>query len=874
MRELGNPGTASGNDLPPLPRRDQMLAFGPFQFSAVRQQLWQNGQPVRLGSRAGALLAALVSRPGELIAKDDLVSVAWPSTHVDEGNLRVHIAALRKALGDVSATPSYIMNVPGRGYRFVAQVQAVEDFAAQPPPAPALPVRDSLPPQLDQIIGRERDLAALGEMIETARLVTVAGTGGIGKTTVALALAHALKHRFRGAAYFVDFAAVSEPAIVPFAVASATRIAIDTQRPVESLVAGLRSDHALLVFDNCEHLIDSVALVAESLLKSAPGIIILATSHEPLRADGERVYRLGPFDLPAGAEDLPLAEAMRLPAVRLFAQQMRANDDACVLGDMDVPFIVELCRRLDGLPLAIEIAAARAGALGIAELSQRLDDRLGLLTTGRRTAATRHQTLRSMLDWSHENLGERERIILRRLAVFAGPFTLDGAAMVAGGEGLSPSLVTEGVSSLVRKSLLMTSGSAGVSHFRLLDSTRIYATEKLADSGETLRVRQLHLHYLCDVMRQAEGDWPVTPVQAWIETYSRHMDDIRTALTWAFGRDGSNEGGVLLTSLAVPLAMLLGLHDEFREYMAVAKVRAAQLPQRLVVPELRIHVATNTMGYNVGQTVDSALARAIELADLTGQDRHRMEPMVQLSSAGIALGEYGTALEKGELAMHYAESSGDDAAVLSAGRALAQAAHYAGQHQRSMDLANAVLRHPACNIPYTYGFMHSDRRITMRWVLVRALWMTGRGDEAVRVADDGLAIAEEERGGPGRPIPGDGCHPDASVAGRRCQGPGAQPAPRRALRALQLQVLECLEPTARGRARLARDRPRPGPGGRQAAGRVAVDLRRAGGATAGHRGQGRVVDAGTDPPARRAPACGRRGRGGRGGPPGRDRGGP
>ncbi|HMQ92641.1 MAG TPA: winged helix-turn-helix domain-containing protein [Amaricoccus sp.] len=719
-----------------------VVSFGPFEFSGARHRLLMNGTPVRLGSRAAAILSALVSRPGELVSKDALLASAWPSTHVEEGNLRVQIAALRRTLGDDSGLPKYIVNEPGRGYRFVASVLQVAPGPATEALAPSAPLRENLPAQNSNLLGREYDIVALAALLDQSRLVTVAGAGGIGKTTVALALAHQIKHQFQGAAFFVDLAAVSEAAFVPFAVASAARIAIDTQKPVESLASGLRSDAALLIFDNCEHLIDTAATVAEALLTSALGIRIIATSHEPLRAQGERVYRLMPFDLPKGCEDLSLEEAVRLPAIKLFAQQMMAADDTCILGDMDVPFIVDICRRLDGLPLAIEIAASRAGALGIAELSERLDDRFGLLTTGRRTAAPRHQTLRNVLDWSHDNLGARDRVVLRRLAVFGRQFSLDAATMVASDERLTPAAVTEGVSSLVRKSLLMPSLADGRSTFRLLDSTRIYASERLEAAGEVLRVRQLHVHYLCDVLRHAEADWQFTPVQAWVRTYSRHLDDIRTALSWSFGPKGDDEAGVVLTSLALPLASLLGLHDEFRERLVVARERAAALESPQLVAELRLHVAANTLGYNVGQPVDQALARAVELAELTGKDRHRVEPLVQLASAHIAQGQSARAAELGQRALDCARGSGDPLAVLSASRAMAQAAHYAGEHAEAMELARAVIRHPAVNIPYTYGFMHSDRHVTMRWVLVRALWMTGRGDEAVRVADEGIAIAE------------------------------------------------------------------------------------------------------------------------------------
>lgn len=733
-----------GGVAPNLRSGDPSYAFGPFELSAARQLLTQNGQPVRLGSRAMMILSALVQRPGELVSKNDLLASVWPETHVEEGNLRVHIAALRRVLGDSSDQPKYILNVAGRGYKFVGPVirvgsqQGIEPLEGITPVIP-----DNLPAQIANVIGREDVLQAMGALLEQSREVTIAGTGGIGKTTVAIALAHQLKHQFRGGAYFIDLAAISDSSNLPLAVASALRVAIDTDRPVQSLVAHLVRDEALLVFDNCEHVIDAAAHTVEAILKGCPRIRILATSHEPLRMEGERVLRLAPFDLPLGAEVLPLREALLLPAVDLFVSQMLASDDALAIGDADVPFIVEICRRLDGLPLAIEIAASRVGAFGIAELAARLDDRFGILTSGKRTAATRHQTLSNMLDWSHDNLGERDRIVLRRLSVFAGEFSMDAAAMVAGDERLNHSNTTDSVMSLARKSLLMQSTRDGASRFRMLDSTRIYAQDKLAAAGEVKRVRELHVHHLCDVLRNAETAWNMTPVPDWIDTYKVFIDDIRAALSWSFGPDGVAEGGIVLTSLALPLGMLLGLHDEFRERMLLAIDHARKLPEPLLVPELRLQVARNHLTYNIGQQVDVVLPRARELAELTGKDRHRMEPLVTISSTHISIAQYETAAIVGERALALAHSSGDEHAVLSASRAMAQAAHYVGQHKRAMELASAVLRHPVRNIPFTYGFMHTDRRITMRWVLTRSLWMSGRADEAKRVAEEGVAIAPD-----------------------------------------------------------------------------------------------------------------------------------
>ncbi|ODN71515.1 ATP-binding protein [Methylobrevis pamukkalensis] len=720
-------------------------AFGPFRLSLVRQELSRDGEPIRLGGRAIAILGALVEHHGRLLSKAELMALAWPDIFVEEGNLRVHITALRRALDDSTASPAYIVNVAGRGYQFIAPVERVVDRAGLQPALPTTGHRTSvaLPRLPSRVVGREAEIAALDRLLEESRIVTVTGTGGIGKTTLALVAAH--RHAAAGGSpvFFVDLSAVREADLVPYTVAAAVQVAVESHQPRESLVGRLAQMEALLVFDNCEHVIDCAAELAESLLKGAPAIRILATSHEPLRIEGERVLRLMPFELPAESAGWTLDEALHLPAVGLFVEHAQASDDTLFMGDEDVPFIVEICRRLDGLPLAIEIAAARVSVLGVAELAQRLDDRFSILLAGRRNGVPRHQTLRSMLDWSFDNLSDLDRLVLRRLSVFAAAFTLDAACQVAGDDRLAPSVVVDCVANLLRRSLLMSERREGATLFRLLDSTRLYAAEKLEEAGEAARVRRLHADYLCGLLNQAEQDWIVIDRRRWLDRYGPVVDDVRAAVGWSFSGAGDPVPGVMLTRLAVPVMLLRGLVAELRELVIAAIAKAEGLAPALPVEEMRLQVSCASLLYNQSMDYQPHIDRAMELAERIGTDRARIEPLIVLSVFNLSKGNYALALSQAETAHALGARIGDDFALLAANRVRAQAMHFVGRQDDAIAIATDVLRFPVAQIPLNYGFVHSDRRISMRVVLARALWITGYADRAKAVADEALAIAQD-----------------------------------------------------------------------------------------------------------------------------------
>src|SRR5262245_45478555 len=342
-----------------------------------------------------------------------------------------------------------------------------------------------LPAPPARMLGRDDIVNSLVSQLPQRRFITVVGPGGIGKTTVALAVAHKSVTSYDDGVRFVDLAPLTDPLLVPSALAFVLGVAIRSDDPIPGLVASLRDKKMLLVFDSCEHVLNVAVSLAEQVLRGAPGVHILATSREVMRAEGERVQRLGPLGVPATTAGLTAADALAYPAVQLFVERATESLDTFELTDAEAEVVADVCRRLDGIALAIELAAGRVDAFGVKGLAAHLDDRFRLLTGGRRTALPRHQTLSATLDWSYEQLPEPERVVLRRLAVLAGGFTLDAARAIAAGPDIDAGTIDEHVANLVAKSLVTADIGDGVLHYRLLETTRAYGLVKLKEAGES-----------------------------------------------------------------------------------------------------------------------------------------------------------------------------------------------------------------------------------------------------------------------------------------------------------------------------------------------------------------------------------------------------
>src|ERR1700676_4983817 len=404
---------------------NEVISFGPFDLSFGERQLRRGDAPIRLGSRALDILMTLVEHAGEIVSNKDLVASTWPDVAVDGGVLRVHIAGLRKALGDGSGDARYVINVPGRGYSFVARISRSGGVKTLSSNDARSYHAHTLPPRLKRIVGRDETCRIISEQLKTHRFVNIVGPGGMGKTTVAISVGHAAISDFDGAVTFIDLGSITDPHLVANTMASTLGLGIQGSDPTASLIAGLASRKLLLLLDNCEHVIDTVAPLAERIFSDAPEVYILATSRETLRVEGEHVYRLEALESPSENAGLTAADAMVFSAVQLFVERAAARGSPITLSDDDAPVVGEICQNLDGLALAIELAAGRVVAHGFRGTAALLDNRFKLEWQGRRTALPRHQTLTSMLDWSYSLLSEAERLVLRRLSIFVGAFDLD-----------------------------------------------------------------------------------------------------------------------------------------------------------------------------------------------------------------------------------------------------------------------------------------------------------------------------------------------------------------------------------------------------------------------------------------------------------------
>ena len=705
-------------------------------------------EPVALGSRAREILVALVERAGKVVKKNELRERVWPDTIVEEGTLRVHIAALRRALGDRGTGSRYVENVTGHGYRFIAPVTRCDN--GRPVSLDSdLPVErlNNLPALLSRVIGREHVVTTLTHKLGERRLMTIVGPGGIGKTTVAVSTANELAPSYAHGVCFVDLGSVSDPSVIPVTVASALGLPMVDADPMPGIVATLKHKHLLMVLDNCEHLVDGVAALAEKLLSGAQGIHILATGREPLRAKGEWVLRLGPLELPPPSAAVTASAALAFPAIQLFTERVTANLESFELTDSDVPVVADICRRVDGLPLAIELAAARVAQLGIRELAARLDDRLRVLTGGRRTALMRHQTLRATLDWSYELLSAFEQLVWRRLAVFAGPFDVASACLVAAEADGDSSEVLEALINLGSKSLLGMHSMEGQAVYRMLETSRAYALEKLAGSEESDEIRRRHAR-LCCGWGDAAPARGLKNANEWLAANGHKIDDVRIALDWCFSARGDALLGIELTAASAPFWFTLCLLNEYRERIALAlKVLADTTPPQPAL-ELQLNTALgDTLVYTRGSSSEAttAFVSALGLAERLDHFMYRKRALWGLWINRIMAADYRSALALAER-FRVVANRGPTVGLV-ADRMLALAHHLCGNLTVARHYAEQALKWPEGPISpasdpaaqFVRGTV--DHRVAAHAVLAHILWMQGFPDQALQAGRDSIRCA-------------------------------------------------------------------------------------------------------------------------------------
>jgi predicted ATPase/DNA-binding winged helix-turn-helix (wHTH) protein len=721
------------------------ISFGPFQLFVERRLLLEGDKPVRLGNRAFDILTALVERAGEIVGKEELIALVWPKTFVEEANLKIQVSALRRALGDGQGGRRFVATVPGRGYNFVAPIGVAESPQASTPPAIAHAGAHNLPLALTKMIGREEAVAALVSRLASERLVTIVGPGGIGKTTLALAVAERLLANYEDGVWLIDLASLSDPRLAPSAVATALGLGIRNENSLPGLVAGLKDKRLLLVLDTCEHVLDAAARLASALLSSAPQVNVLATSREQLHVAGEGEYRLGPLSSPQRSSGLTAVEASAFPAVQLFVERVTAIVEDFALTDANAQPVVEICRKLDGLPLAIEFAAPRVAALGVEGLEARLDDSLPSRGARARAETPRHRTMRAVIDWSYALLSREERRFFRALGVFSGGFTAEAVTAVVLGREQTDINAIDCLADLLAKSLIAADVSGANLRFRLLDATRAFAIEKLAGSGENERIARGHAEYYRGLFERAEGEAAVRPRTKWLADYVRDHDNLRAALDWGFSPRGDGSVAVALTVAAVPLWMHLSLLEECRGRVKQAFDTLSTLATSDRRQEMRLHAA---LGASTSQApeMNAAFTKALEISENLGDADFQLRALSGLNFYHTGSSHYRAAAPFARRFYDLAAKKSNLYDRLFGERLMGVAEHFLGDQISARRHLEQILTHDSA-IDATRDVIRfqTDLCVSTRVFLARVLWLQGFSERAAQAAETSIAEARLAR---------------------------------------------------------------------------------------------------------------------------------
>lgn len=705
--------------------------FGKFELLPQQRRLLDSGRPVSLGHRAFDVLVALVERAGNVVAKDELLGVAWPGLVVEENNLQVQVSALRKVLG-----PSAIATSAGHGYRFTLDLAA-----AGARPATAHAPRHNLPPTLTSFVGHEDDLEEYAALVGEARLVTATGIGGCGKTRLAIELAQRVAPDFDDGVHYVDLAPLQDPDRLALTVATSLGQAEEGDTPiVDTVLALLAKRRLLLVLDNCEHLSSACAALVRRALVAAPGVNVLATSREGLGVPGERALTVRSLSFPpADAESTEEWDACE--SVRLFVERARLSAPRFAVTSRNVGVVGEICRRLDGIPLAIELAAARVKVFSVEEIRARLDDRFRLLTGGSQTALGRQQTLLAVIQWSYDHLSAAEQRLLRRLSVFVGGWTVDGAVRVAG-EDLDEYAVVDLLSRLIDQSLVTIRESAqGATRFSMLETVREYASWQLRQAGEVEAARDRHLDHVVAFAQLAEPNLLSPDQSGWLLRIDAERENVLAAHAWCEQRQGLGEAGLVLVSSLGRYWLFRGLLPSGHRLAARALEHASSQGRSVVRGRALFKAAM--LGYFMGRydEAKASVAESLAITEELHDDATAADALRLLGTMSSTLKDDAIAREYVRRSIELSRALGDNRRLGAALNSLAEIHRVAGESIEAERLYRTFL-----GLSRETG-NRSDEMVALANLALLAI-PRGEAEAARASIAEGLALAEDV--GPGR----------------------------------------------------------------------------------------------------------------------------
>jgi predicted ATPase/DNA-binding winged helix-turn-helix (wHTH) protein len=713
----------------PDSRDDDMVAFGRYQLFPRLRLLLRDGVRLDVGERALEVLIQLVSTAGQVVSKDSLLSQIWPKEVIEENNLQAQISSLRKILGD---DRDLIVTEFGRGYRFTGSVQvhrAVTSSIGAPQ------ARVGLPSPRSPLIGRVEELLELNRLLATQTLCTLTGPAGIGKTRLAIEAASESSPYFPDGVYFADLSQLSAALVSP-AISSALAGLIGTSTQSHP-------GRALLVVDNCEHVTSACAAALDRLLESDPQLCVLLTSQTPLGLAGEQVYRLSPLALPP--RTINAANARSYSAVELFVRRVTSADYHFALTEKNVEQVTTLCRALDGVPLALEIAAARVPSLGLAAVTEDLALSSGLLAAQKRQTSGRHRTLGDALQWSYQLLDAVEQAVFQELAIFPGDFTVTAAEHIVSTKLESPTRLVDVLFSLVEKSLITLQAGTQPIRYRYLTMLRAYALAQLANRTATMTEK--HARFVEQLASQAQRDWTSLPTTQWKRQYEHHIDDIRAALDWSLLDSKRRALGLSILANAAPFWIQLSLYDECRQRIADV-LEETKVPLIEAHQEMMIQAALATsLTWSRGPVPANgrAWARASDLAHRLDDKETQLQGQYGLWLYHLRSGCYAEALRHGKSMADLALRHDDQTALLTARRLIGTSHHFLGNHNQALieieSMLDSYTRDESHGSNFRFGM---DQRVAGWAFLSRILWVMGNATKARRAAqvaiDEAMAL--------------------------------------------------------------------------------------------------------------------------------------